>query len=130
MRILILEDDKERQVKFLANFAPGNEILLVATAEGCIAALRDQHWDILFLDHDLGDKIMVESGPGTGYEVACWLEQNIFHVPEIVVVHSFNPDGASRIQAALSGSVRLPGAWDMPLDRIVQFARAQNAEEI
>jgi hypothetical protein len=37
-----------------------------------IQALREGPWDLLFLDHDLGDP----NPRHTGYDILCWLEEN------------------------------------------------------
>lgn len=57
-------------------------------------------WDLVSLDHDLGGQHYVPSGPGTGYEVACWIEE---HQPIInkIVLHTFNAIGAERMAMAL-----------------------------
>lgn len=52
------------------------------------------------LDHDLGDPLN-----GTGYDVACWLEEQYqsdrFREPITLLCHSANPSGRDRIEAAL-----------------------------
>ena len=66
-----------------------------------IEALREQHWDLLYLDHDLGDF----SGPGgrelTGYDVACWLENNTQFLPDRIEIVTSNPVGRRNIESAL-----------------------------
>lgn len=65
-----------------------------------IAALAEQHWEVLYLDHDRGDF----SGNGgrelTGYDVACWLEQNPQHLPDRIEIVTSNP-GRRNIELAL-----------------------------
>lgn len=124
MQILILEDDKGRQEKFKQNTI-GHARVIVDTAKGCIGVLQaalvlEKPIDILFLDHDLGSHIMQESGPGTGYEVAQWLEQHPKYQPKHIVIHSFNPDGAMRMNAALPKALRWPGCWDKDIYEIVK----------
>jgi CheY-like chemotaxis protein len=116
-RILVLEDDPQRIRKFRENFV-GNYTLIVTTAAEAIVSLKTQEWDWLFLDHDLGGKTMVESGPGTGYEVACFLEEHPDRKPPHIAVHSFNPTGTDRIMAALPDAVRFPSAWDYGIEKI------------
>jgi CheY-like chemotaxis protein len=111
MRILILEDSPERHKKF-RKFLHHHQVTIVATASEAITLLATKMWDCLFLDHDLGDQVMVESGPGTGYEVASWLEQHQDHMPDKVILHTFNPDGLERMQQALPQAIPYPGAWD------------------
>ena len=130
MRILILEDSKERQEKFGRNTV-GHIRVIVESAKACIGALMagvdmDLPIDVLFLDHDLGGTVMQESGPGTGYEVAQWLEQHPQYQPKHIVIHSFNPDGAMRMNAALPKAVRWPGCWDLDIYAIVKRLEEQN----
>ena len=55
----------------------------------------------LSLDHDLGD-----DERGTGYDVLLWIEQeaalNGFVPPAIMEVHSANPAGRKRMEAAIA----------------------------
>lgn len=74
-------------------------------AEG-IAALAEQHWDILYLDHDLGDFSGVDGKELTGYDVACWLEQNPQHLPGRVEIVTSNPVGRRNIESALQRGQR------------------------
>jgi hypothetical protein len=70
----------------------------VRTARDCIAVLETGGVTELSLDHDLGP---VEAG--TGYEVACWLEEHPKLAPPAwrCECHSANPIGRSKIYAAL-----------------------------
>jgi len=110
MNILILEDDHARQVTFMRNLI-GTNTVIVETAQDAIQKLSESAWDYLFLDHDLGGLQMVASGPGTGYEVAVWLEEHPDRQPQNIIIHSFNPDGAQKMHQALPNSVLAPGCW-------------------
>ena len=112
MNILVLEDDPERQNKFRKNFI-GHSLIIVDTATEAISLLSTRQWQWLFLDHDLGGKVFVFSGKGTGYEVACWLEEHPDRIPDRVIIHSFNPAGMKRMAMALKEAYIVPGAWDM-----------------
>lgn len=83
MRILILEDDTERHKKFRENLI-GHKIVIVTQSNQAIKLLQAEKFEVLFLDHDLGDQIYVESGLGTGYEVAKWISENMCYKPTIV----------------------------------------------
>lgn len=67
-----------------------------------IAALSEARWDVLYLDHDLGDF----SGPGgremTGYDVMCWIEANPEHMPGEIVCVSDNASGRQRINLVIN----------------------------
>jgi len=66
-----------------------------------IAALAERHWEILYLDHDLGDFSGVAGRELTGYDVACWLEQNPQHLPDRIEIATSNPAGRRNIELAL-----------------------------
>ena len=63
MRILILEDDPARHKAFKKNLI-GNEVLITEHTDQAIKLIKEQDWDVLFLDHDLGGKVYCESGAG------------------------------------------------------------------
>lgn len=98
-RVLFLDDNNERGIAFLADH-PG--ALWLKTAAGTIEALANgERWDLVSLDHDLGDQVFVDSNrPGCGMEVVRWI---IANRPEIdrIVVHSWNYPAASRMTADL-----------------------------
>jgi hypothetical protein len=100
----------------------GNEIVALDDPKTAIKKLIDEKWDILFLDHDLGDQVMVDSGEGTGYEVALWLSRNRDFQPKVVIVHSLNPVGAANICGVLPSSSRVPFAWAMSLRKVLSSA--------
>jgi len=110
MRILILDDDLSRHKEFnkrLINHVVKN------TSEACetIEALKNELWDYVFLDHDLGEMIHVASGDGTGYEVAKWLSEHPDRQPENIIIHSFNTSGARNMKSVLPKAVIYPGVW-------------------
>lgn len=61
----------------------------------------EAHWDLLYLDHDLGDFSGVEGRELTGYDVACWLEENPQFLPDRIEIVTSNPAGRRKIQLAL-----------------------------
>ena len=83
MRILILDDDMIRHAAFQRALV-GCFVRSVTTVAECIRALEDGVWDYLFLDHDLGGEIYVDSfrkEGGTGYDVAVWLRAHPSSMP-------------------------------------------------
>jgi len=62
-----------------------------------IEALAERHWDVLYLDHDLGDFSGPEGRERTGYDVMCWLEANTEHLPSKIVIVSANSVGRQRM---------------------------------
>lgn len=100
--ILFLDDDVNRR-KCFRSAVPSAHI--VETAQATIEVLQSgEQIDQLFLDHDLGDEVFVDSDrPDTGMEVVRWIEKEKPEIGEIVV-HSHNPSAAetmvSRLRAA------------------------------
>ncbi len=74
---------------------------IARTYQEGITALAEQHWDALYLDHDLGDFSGTEGRELTGYDVACWLEQHPEHLPGRVEIVSSNPVGRRNIEFVL-----------------------------
>lgn len=102
-RVLFLDDSTERLELARAAF----ECTTVDTAARAIAELRRVHelgeaFDVVYLDHDLGDQFMIAAGtPGHGGDVVDWIVQ---HEPriELVVIHSMNAPAAERMHASLT----------------------------
>lgn len=123
LRILILDDDPhpddpdnfskagQFRIKAFKKKFIGHVVKWVRTAEQAIDELANNDWDVLFLDHDLGGEIYVDSGPGTGYEVAVWLEKNPDRQPPQIFLHSLNSVGRQNMQAALPNATQTPFAW-------------------
>lgn len=72
------------------------------TASECIEKLKNNKYDVVFLDHDLGGKEMVSSfsDEETGCTVAKWISENKPEIP-VVVCHSLNPGGADNMASIL-----------------------------
>ena len=107
MKILILEDNEERHKKFLEALK-SHEVVIVETSQEAIKYLKEEKWDVAFLDHDLGGQANVSSGPGTGYEVAVWLSENVDRMPTQVYIHSMNPVGSQKMKFALPDAIVSP----------------------
>lgn len=92
-KILILDDDENRHVQFANKYAT-EDLTHVHTSLDAIETLKNNEYDYVFLDHDLGGLVMQESGDGTGYEVAEWISNNPDRKPiKMVILHSLNPPG-------------------------------------
>lgn len=110
-KVLILDDDVTRLETFKQKLI-GRTVVCVMTAEDAIKELGNETWDYVFLDHDLDGKIYVPSGPGTGYEVAEWIQKNPQKKPKNVIIHSFNEDGRKNMHNLIPDAVICPGAWN------------------
>ena len=78
---------------------PGIYDTHVYTAHHCIAYFKTEEVSLISFDHDLGDP-----KNGTGYDVACWIEEQAFlHKLKPVQwnVHSQNPVGKEKIITAM-----------------------------
>lgn len=113
LRVFVLDDDPTRHNLFREWLfdAKGVDFDLTATwtAGEAIRQLdtAPEPFHLIFLDHDLGGQAYVESGPGTGQEVADWLAGQFVRFVALgptpkVVVHSWNPDGGKRMFDTLS----------------------------
>jgi CheY-like chemotaxis protein len=111
MKILILDDDVQRHEMF-SNKLKYDEVKHTYTAKEAIDALQNNTFDYCFLDHDLGGKVFFPSDPDTGMEVAVWLAANPKKQPRVIIIHSFNPVGATNMIGVLPGALVLPGAWN------------------
>jgi CheY-like chemotaxis protein len=112
MRILILDNDRERHRCFARKLINDTVVHVFSSKEAIVQLEQSAPFDAVFLDHDLGDAGELEaSGPGTGYEVAKWLAEHPDACPPAVVLHTFNPVGAQNMQALLPRAVKAPGIW-------------------
>lgn len=102
MRVLLIDD--LRDLDYVVGSYLGkdtNDLLGVVerTYDGGIAALKNGPWDVLFLDHDLGD---YENGvERTGYNVVCFLEENPEFLPKKIILVTSNPVGRMKMQAVI-----------------------------
>jgi CheY-like chemotaxis protein len=114
MKILILEDSDERIRKFNENLnKDGISVTFTKFVEPCIDILKKEVFDYLFLDHDLGGEVYVESGGDkeTGYDVAKWLSENTDRMPKNIILHSLNEAGRENMQSLLPDAKQIPFAW-------------------
>lgn len=89
--------------------------LHVTTASDAIVALRTKKVTQISLDHDLG-----APEHGTGYDVACFIEQESFimMLPRLAwTVHTQNPVGRVKMTVALEHADRSWDNWDDLMNR-------------
>lgn len=104
MVILFLDDDENR----IQKIRDCDTIVYVRNKEQFEAYLRDNPLpDVICYDHDLAHEHYIKQnnlgGPPNGEDLAKWAVEHGY-VPQIVVVHSWNSDGAKRIVAAHEGT--------------------------
>ncbi len=109
MNILVLDDMEVRHRWFVNNLARFNAILYQArTAREAIELLKETTFDVMFLDHDLGDRVYVDSDdPNTGYQVAKYIRENDIECNRIII-HSLNKSGVDNMMALLPNAEYIP----------------------
>ncbi len=113
MKIFVLDDMPGRHMIIkrwlVLNLGPHFEYIEATDVESAKERLNEhESFDMLLLDHDLGERTFVESSdPNTGYQVAKYIvEQGIKY--EIAIVHSQNVWGAANIVQILPRSEHIP----------------------
>lgn len=102
--ILILEDNDTR-IEIFKKWFPC-DVDIVKTSKEAIELLKKNFYSICLLDHDLGDQIYVESGEGTGWEVAKYITEN--NIKSDVIIHSCNSVGARNMLSLLPNANWFP----------------------
>jgi CheY-like chemotaxis protein len=106
MKCLILDDDHGRLREFRSWLnEPGVEITCVETAVEAIAKLASEQYHCVFLDHDLGGEVYVDSNrEDCGMEVVRQLKAGtITQDPRcLFVVHTMNTEAGREMVAKLN----------------------------
>lgn len=98
MNILFLDDDLNRQKRFQSEVPHAD---IVSTAEQAIEQLMDNSYSFVFLDHDLGGEVFVNSErEDCGMEVVRWIVDNSPIIGRIIC-HSLNPAARMEMVAKL-----------------------------
>ena len=98
--ILFLDDSKEHIKSFKRKVPSATTVM---TAQDCINKLSipDSEWDIVFLDHDLGGEVYVDSNrEDCGMEVVRWIIENEPFIRQIII-HSLNTPAALEMRDKL-----------------------------
>jgi len=102
-----LEDNPERIKKFKQMFRK-HDITVTDQAEKAIEYLKENKYDFILLDHDLGGDVYVDSNyKNTGYQVAKHISETMNKDTKILV-HSFNPVGAKNMLDILPNANHMP----------------------
>ncbi|MDR0920567.1 MAG: response regulator [Oscillospiraceae bacterium] len=115
MKIFFLDDSKERQIVFQHHFAKLAEIIFASDIEEAKEKfLPNAEYDLIFLDHDLGDRIFVSSeDENTGAEFCRWLKNNWENSGTPIYIHSHNPVGAKNMINIIGTAKPYPFAYMM-----------------
>jgi len=84
-KILLIDDIK---------YEPNATDIARTFGEGIHCLIAGRPWDILILDHDLGED-------RTGYDIAKFLLENPKYAPKEIYCCSFNPVGRKNIEALI-----------------------------
>jgi CheY-like chemotaxis protein len=112
LKIFFLEDNINRYAPFfewLEQKAIDPHVLSAKSYREAIEIFKDnKEFDVIFLDHDLGGKVFIDSRKeNTGYTVAKYILNNNIKY-EQCIIHSQNPAGANNIQSILKDAIKLP----------------------
>lgn len=88
MNILVIDDLKNIKEN------PGEFVKYARTYNDGIKQLKNKKWNLLYLDHDLGDD-------KTGYDIINWLDQNKEFLPDEIKCISMNPVGRDKINKVI-----------------------------
>lgn len=100
-RILVLEDDSFRARYFIEKYG-GHKFRIVESAPVAIQYLKENTYDYIFLDHDLG------LGNGDGMDVVNFLTYNPSNPNNRarIIIHSWNVVAAMRMHHKLPQATR------------------------
>lgn len=99
MKILILEDSGDRILEFKKRLG-SHDVTFTEDTKECIHLLKEQTWDYICLDHDMGT-VFEQLGEGTGYEVARFIAEHPSYAPRHILIHSMNNVGAAAMMLVL-----------------------------
>lgn len=105
-RILVVEDNASRVCLF-KKLLSEYKVDFCDSADQSIELLKQYSYDVIFLDHDLGNREYVDSNDAnTGYQVAKFIESN--SIESKIFIHSLNPVGVQNIKFVLPNAEVVP----------------------
>lgn len=109
IKVLILEDSIARIETFKKKLSHDYDLYFFDEVSDAIEAINlIGPFDIIFIDHDLGNRIYVPSEePNTGYQLAKYISENKIKYNQ-VIVHSMNAVGSARIKDVLPDAIIAP----------------------
>ncbi|HEX8147824.1 MAG TPA: cyclic-phosphate processing receiver domain-containing protein [Pyrinomonadaceae bacterium] len=130
LRVFLLDDDTLRHEWFARQFK-GELLDVAADPARAVELLSANHYDLIFLDHDLLPEHYYAEGfddERSGYAVARWLAESPARLAAAtIVVHTRNADGALRMVELLRRTGRqaehIP--FHMLAPKIKQLRRGQ-----
>lgn len=120
MRILVLDDDKNRMTIFKSNIENRLHIKdadYVYTETEAIDKLKSKVYNYVFLDHDLGGHQMTWDDSNCGMNVVDWMIENHNNKRANVIIHSYNIPRAHEMYLRLNDAgyevTKAPGVWNI-----------------
>lgn len=132
MKILILDDEQYRLDRYRDLYeSQGHKVSFAIRYSDCVLALRSQKWDLVHLDHDLGDSVIKDPFGEVTYRADRYTDSwgniqlyNGGHIvqeilapnmpselrPARIIIHSLNPKGAQMRDDLLR--VGIPTTWE------------------
>ena len=96
-KVFVLEDNGER-IKFFNKMFQNYDYVLCETAKEAKKVLYDNEFNVIFLDHDLGGRIFVDSNEEeTGMTVVKYIIEKELQTNALFFIHSQNPVGAANM---------------------------------
>ena len=117
-KVLVVEDNQDRIAWFKSKMSSAADLFITEAPEIAIEWLSKNTPALIFLDHDLGDEVYVNSGTNTGDQVAQQL-QFMGSNGHNVILHTCNPIGAVNMK------VRLPFAQVIPFPRLISSTQLE-----
>jgi len=97
MKILLLEDNPYRIEKFKELFK-NQELFIFDDVQDAFLACKENEFPVMFLDHDLDQKIWVDSNEeNTGYQFVKKIVEAGLQKESLCYIHSMNPIGANKM---------------------------------
>ena len=116
--VFLLDDDRRRHEWFTKRFK-GDHLDIAEDVKGALALLDANHYDAIFLDHDLLPEhyhAETTDDERTGYAVALWLAVRPDRQrSSTIMVHTRNADGAMRMVEELRRAGRQAEYVPFPL---------------
>jgi hypothetical protein len=94
----------EKKTLLIDDMRDINATRIARTYDEGITALKEGGWDVLYLDHDLGDMAIPER---TGYTVLCFLEENPQYLPVRIELVTSNPVGRLKMRSLIEALYRV-----------------------
>jgi len=98
-----------------------NDVTLASDPEAALACFREETFDLVFFDHDLGSNM---DGSQLAYHILSHTEE--FKTPKAIWIHTCNPEGATNIGAKFK-SAEIPchnGSYDRCINHKQDFEDA------